>query len=248
VGAAGSARHPLGRRPIRVAVASSATEARATAAGFEVVQMEGSVTLDVVVDGADQVDSDRNLIKGHGAALLREKLVVAAARRFLVVAERSKLTDRLGMACSCRWRWCALPGPRPSTACWTWFRRPHCGATATAPPWSPTKPTTSSTAPCPLVLTSQNWRRRSRRRWAWSSTGCPRRGRRSPPRIARRPYRDALESARLTTRPQLAIQLQMEQVDRSRAHVIDHRCRLTTHDSCSSQPRRSPAQVLAPTQ
>ena len=52
--------------------------------------MEGSVTLDVVVDGADQVDSDRNLIKGHGVALLREKFVVAAARRFLVVAERSK--------------------------------------------------------------------------------------------------------------------------------------------------------------
>ena len=48
------------------------------------------------VDGADQVDPDRNLIKGHGAALLREKLVVAAARRFLVVAEWSKLADRLG--------------------------------------------------------------------------------------------------------------------------------------------------------
>jgi hypothetical protein len=58
--------------------------------------MEGSVTLDVVVDGADQVDSDRNLIKGHGAALLREKFVVAAARRFLVVAERSKLTRPTG--------------------------------------------------------------------------------------------------------------------------------------------------------
>jgi ribose 5-phosphate isomerase A len=83
-------------RPTRVAVASSATEARATAAGFEVVALDGTVALDVVVDGADQVDPERNLIKGHGAALLREKLVVAAGRRFLVVAERSKLTGRLG--------------------------------------------------------------------------------------------------------------------------------------------------------
>ena len=93
-------------RPTRVAVASSAhsessgnvsaTEARAIEAGFEVVPLDGSVVLDVVVDGADQVDPDLNLIKGHGAALLREKLVVAAARRFVVVAERSKLVDRLG--------------------------------------------------------------------------------------------------------------------------------------------------------
>jgi ribose 5-phosphate isomerase A len=83
-------------RPTRVAVASSATAARAIEAGFEVVPLDGRVVLDVVVDGADQVDPDLNLIKGHGAALLREKLVVAAARRFVVVAERSKLVDRLG--------------------------------------------------------------------------------------------------------------------------------------------------------
>jgi ribose 5-phosphate isomerase A len=83
-------------RPTRVVVASSATEARAAEAGFEVVSLDGGVVLDVVVDGADQVDPSLNLIKGHGAALLREKLVVAAARRFLVVAERAKLVDRLG--------------------------------------------------------------------------------------------------------------------------------------------------------
>ncbi len=82
--------------PTRVVVASSATAARATEAGFEVVWLDGTVTLDVAVDGADQVDPELNLIKGHGAALLREKLVVAAAKRFLVVAERAKLADRLG--------------------------------------------------------------------------------------------------------------------------------------------------------
>jgi ribose 5-phosphate isomerase A len=83
-------------QPTRVVVASSTTEARASEAGFEVVSLDGAVTLDVVVDGADQVDPELNLIKGHGAALLREKLVVAAAKRFLVVAERAKLVDRLG--------------------------------------------------------------------------------------------------------------------------------------------------------
>jgi ribose 5-phosphate isomerase A len=46
--------------------------------------------------GADQIDHGLNLIKGHGAALLREKLVVAAAERFIVIAERAKLVDRLG--------------------------------------------------------------------------------------------------------------------------------------------------------
>jgi ribose 5-phosphate isomerase A len=84
-----------GRLP-PVAVASSATEARAAAAGFKILSLDGTVTLDVAVDGADQLDHGLNLIKGHGGALLREKLVVAAAARFLVVAERAKLVDQLG--------------------------------------------------------------------------------------------------------------------------------------------------------
>src|SRR4051812_44004613 len=60
----------------RAAVASSATEARARKAGFEIVELDGSVRLDMAVDGADQLDRNLALIKGHGAALLREKLVV----------------------------------------------------------------------------------------------------------------------------------------------------------------------------
>jgi len=54
----------------------------------------------VAVDGADQLDARLALIKGHGAALLREKLVVGAADRFLVVAERAKLAERLGTDCA----------------------------------------------------------------------------------------------------------------------------------------------------
>jgi ribose 5-phosphate isomerase A len=83
-------------RSTRVVVASSATERRAVEAGFQIVSLDGTVVPDVVVDGADQIDPALNLIKGHGGALLREKLIVAAGRRFLVVAEQAKLVDRLG--------------------------------------------------------------------------------------------------------------------------------------------------------
>ncbi|WP_337269808.1 ribose-5-phosphate isomerase RpiA [Oryzifoliimicrobium ureilyticus] len=52
--------------------------------------------LDLVIDGADEVDPDLNLIKGGGGALLREKIVAAAAARMLVIVDESKLVDTLG--------------------------------------------------------------------------------------------------------------------------------------------------------
>jgi ribose 5-phosphate isomerase A len=81
---------------VRTAVASSRTEELARSAGFEVVQLDGSVTLDLALDGADEVDGSLRLIKGGGGALLREKIVVSAARRFVVVAEESKRVGSLG--------------------------------------------------------------------------------------------------------------------------------------------------------
>jgi ribose 5-phosphate isomerase A len=85
-----------GRPPLRVTVASSVTEARARAAGLELIELTPSTTLDLAVDGADEVDPRLNLIKGGGAALLREKFVIAAARRVLIVAEVRKRVQRLG--------------------------------------------------------------------------------------------------------------------------------------------------------
>jgi ribose 5-phosphate isomerase A len=82
--------------PIRAAVASGRTRARAIAAGLPLVELDGGVVLDLALDGADEVTRDLRLIKGGGAALLREKLVIAAARRFVVVAETGKLVERLG--------------------------------------------------------------------------------------------------------------------------------------------------------
>jgi ribose 5-phosphate isomerase A len=53
--------------------------------------------LDLAIDGADEVErSSLNLIKGHGGALLREKIVAAASERFVVVVDDEKLVDRLG--------------------------------------------------------------------------------------------------------------------------------------------------------
>ena len=82
--------------PLRAAVASESTQARAMEAGIELVDLDESIELDLAVDGADEVDPQLRLIKGGGGALLREKLVVAAARRFVVVAETTKRVDRLG--------------------------------------------------------------------------------------------------------------------------------------------------------
>ena len=84
-----------GRPPLRVAVASSGTDAHARAAGLEVVPLD-DLALDLVVDGADEIDPQLNLIKGGGAALLREKLLAAAGRQVLIIAEYEKYVRRLG--------------------------------------------------------------------------------------------------------------------------------------------------------
>jgi ribose 5-phosphate isomerase A len=83
-------------RRLRAVVASSRTEARARAAGIDLVGLDDGLVLDLAVDGADEVDPALRLIKGGGGALLREKLVLAAARRVVIVVEAHKLVDRLG--------------------------------------------------------------------------------------------------------------------------------------------------------
>src|SRR5215211_8177060 len=83
-------------QPVRAAVASERTRELALAADIEVVELDGSVELDLALDGADEVDPELRLIKGGGGALLREKIVIAAARRFVVVAETPKRVERLG--------------------------------------------------------------------------------------------------------------------------------------------------------
>jgi ribose 5-phosphate isomerase A len=81
--------------PVRAAVASNRTGELAQQAGFTTVEL-GEVELDLALDGADEVDPSLRLIKGGGGALLREKIVISAARRFVVVAETPKRVERLG--------------------------------------------------------------------------------------------------------------------------------------------------------
>jgi ribose 5-phosphate isomerase A len=75
---------------------SEATAARARRLGIPLTTLVEHPVLDLVVDGADEVDPGLNLIKGLGGALLREKIVEIAARRFVVVVDESKLVARLG--------------------------------------------------------------------------------------------------------------------------------------------------------
>ncbi|HEX6457889.1 MAG TPA: ribose-5-phosphate isomerase RpiA [Thermoleophilaceae bacterium] len=88
----------IGRRGIQVraAAASVRTEELAAQAGVELVELDNAAPLDLAIDGADEIDPQLGLIKGAGGALLREKVVIAAARHFLVVAETDKKVHRLG--------------------------------------------------------------------------------------------------------------------------------------------------------
>jgi ribose 5-phosphate isomerase A len=81
---------------LRAASASSQTERLAASLGIELIELDGNVELDLALDGADEVDPQLRLIKGGGGALLREKIVISAARRFVVVAETPKKVERLG--------------------------------------------------------------------------------------------------------------------------------------------------------
>jgi ribose 5-phosphate isomerase A len=81
-----------------VAVPSSDdTARRCRALGIPLVTLDECPELALAIDGTDEVDPRLNLIKGLGGAMLREKLVAQAAKRFVVVADESKLVRRLGM-------------------------------------------------------------------------------------------------------------------------------------------------------
>ncbi|HUA32799.1 MAG TPA: ribose-5-phosphate isomerase RpiA [Candidatus Binataceae bacterium] len=64
--------------------------------GIEVVELSDVARIDIDFDGADEVDSRLNLIKGYGGALVREKIVVASSRRFVVLVGEEKVVPRLG--------------------------------------------------------------------------------------------------------------------------------------------------------
>ncbi|MBE9042035.1 ribose-5-phosphate isomerase RpiA [Oscillatoriales cyanobacterium LEGE 11467] len=64
--------------------------------GIPLTTLDEVDRIDIAIDGADEVDPDKNLIKGGGAAHTREKIVDALAEQFVVVVDESKIVDRLG--------------------------------------------------------------------------------------------------------------------------------------------------------
>jgi ribose 5-phosphate isomerase A len=82
---------------IKGAVSSSdASSKLLRQAKIEVFELNDAGTLSVYVDGADEIDRHRHMIKGGGAALTREKIVAAASQKFVCIADSSKLVDVLG--------------------------------------------------------------------------------------------------------------------------------------------------------
>lgn len=75
---------------------SERTAAQCRNEGIPLITLESHPDLDLAIDGADEVDPHLNLIKGLGGALLREKMVAGAARRFVVIADHTKEVARLG--------------------------------------------------------------------------------------------------------------------------------------------------------
>lgn len=89
----------MAARKLRIRGAVSSSEAsteRLQRHGIEVLDLNTAGDLDLYVDGADESDRELRLIKGGGGALTREKIVAAASRRFICIADDSKLVEVLG--------------------------------------------------------------------------------------------------------------------------------------------------------
>lgn len=81
---------------VRGVPTSDVTARLALEVGVPLIEADKVGALDLAVDGADEVDGAFQLIKGGGAALLREKIVASAARHFVVIADESKMVETLG--------------------------------------------------------------------------------------------------------------------------------------------------------
>jgi ribose 5-phosphate isomerase A len=81
---------------LTIVAASSQTEAALTHAGLAFTTLNQAPELDLAIDGADEIDPHFAMIKGGGGAMLRERIVLAAGAKRLIVVDRSKLVPVLG--------------------------------------------------------------------------------------------------------------------------------------------------------
>ncbi|HEY8181974.1 MAG TPA: ribose-5-phosphate isomerase RpiA [Thermoanaerobaculia bacterium] len=84
-------------RNLRCTSTSQKTEDQARSLNIPIEPLAKIAPLDLAVDGADEIDGILRLIKGRGGALLREKIVEQSSKRFIVIADESKLVERLGV-------------------------------------------------------------------------------------------------------------------------------------------------------
>jgi ribose 5-phosphate isomerase A len=102
VGTGSTVNHLIGmladfKSQIDGAVSSSeGTTARLRQVGIPVLNLNDTGTLEVYIDGADEVNAHFQMIKGGGGALTREKIIGAASRKFICIADASKYVDVLG--------------------------------------------------------------------------------------------------------------------------------------------------------
>ncbi|WP_018691133.1 ribose-5-phosphate isomerase RpiA [Algicola sagamiensis] len=75
---------------------SEASTEKLQALGIEVFDLNSVSVLDIYVDGADEINPHNHMIKGGGAALTREKIVAAVAKKFICIVDETKLVDSLG--------------------------------------------------------------------------------------------------------------------------------------------------------
>ena len=83
-------------QPINAVSTSIETTSLATSLGINIVALDQVDELDVVIDGADEVDTENNLIKGGGGALLMEKIVASCSKQFIIIVDPSKIVSKLG--------------------------------------------------------------------------------------------------------------------------------------------------------
>ncbi|WNZ30423.1 MAG: ribose-5-phosphate isomerase RpiA [Candidatus Bathyarchaeota archaeon] len=92
----------IGRRvsenSLHVLAVPSSSQAMLLAAssGVPVTTLDEHPVLDLVIDGADEIDPNFDMIKGGGGALLREKIVASSAKQVVIVADETKLVEKLG--------------------------------------------------------------------------------------------------------------------------------------------------------
>lgn len=85
------------KQKIEAAVSSSAAStAKLKALGIPVIELNSVLDLPIYIDGADEVNTAKQMIKGGGGAATREKIIATVAKKFICIADESKATDLLG--------------------------------------------------------------------------------------------------------------------------------------------------------